>query len=174
MMQKTIGRYNDRISILGFGSGRLPEIEIHGVSYPEQDKINEMVQYAYENGVNYFDTAPLYCSGNCETAIGEAVKHFRKNIFLAGKLQGEQVKAGKQLYALESTLKKLNTDYLDYYYFWGINWFFFKDYIIQNHVLQDIVKCQEEGLIRNIAFSFHGKPEELAWIIDRTQEICYE
>lgn len=46
MMRKSIGKHNDRFSILGFGNGRLPEIEIHGVSYPEQDKINEMVQYA--------------------------------------------------------------------------------------------------------------------------------
>lgn len=156
---------------LGFGTGRIPEMEIRGKMYPQQDKIDEMIRYAYEHGINYYDSAPLYCSCHCEAAVGSAVKDFRKDIFLAGKLQGEETKAGNHRRALERTLGNLQTDYLDYYYFWGINRYFFDEYIVKKNTLGDMFRYREEGLIRNIAFSFHGQPEEVRYIIDRADAL---
>ncbi len=170
-MEKTMfGRYQDPISVLGFGTGHLPEVELHGKVCPDQDRINEMVSYAYEHGVNYFDSAPLYLNGQCEQALGEAVRPFRREVFLAGKLQGERVKEKRQRQALEQTLKKLGTDYLDYYFFWGINRYFFEEFILRAGVLEDVFHMKEEGMVRRLAFSFHGAPDEIRYIIDRAEE----
>lgn len=171
MKERVSGPEDTRVSILGFGTGRLPEKEIKGEMYPCQDQIDEMIRYAYQHGVRYFDSAPLYCSGHCEEAVGKAVRDFRKKILLAGKLQGEDSKKGRQRKALERTLEHLQTDYLDYYYFWGINQRFFEEILLKGGVLEDVFRMKQEGLIRNMAFSFHGEPEEIRAIIDRAGEV---
>ena len=75
-----------------------------------------MVKLAYEKGVNYFDTAPLYLSCRCEEAIGHAVRGFRKKVKIAGKIQGEDSQKNAYFQALEKSLKNLGTDYIDYYH----------------------------------------------------------
>lgn len=105
---------------LAFGTGRLPEIEVHKKKIPDQDAIDQMIHYAADNGINYFDTAPLYCNAQCEQAIGKAVHSFRDSIYLGGKLSADDIKKDRCREALQITLKNLQTDYLDYYFSGGL------------------------------------------------------
>ena len=155
---------------LAFGTGRLPEMELHKKKIPDQDAIDQMIQYAADNGVNYFDTAPLYCSSQCEQAVGKAVRTFRDRIYLGGKLSAEDMKADRCRQALKTTLKNLQTDYLDYYLLWGINQYFFDEVILKKKVLEQMQIFQKEGLIHKIAFSFHGDGNGLCYIIDEAQK----
>lgn len=155
---------------LAFGTGRLPEMELHKKKIPDQDAIDQMIQYAADNGVNYFDTAPLYCSSQCEQAVGKAVRTFRDRIYLGGKLSAEDMKADRCRQALMTTLKNLQTDYLDYYLLWGINQYFFDEVILKKKVLEQMQIFQKEGLIHKIAFSFHGDGNGLCCIIDEAQK----
>ena len=54
----------EQISLLGFGMMRLPD---------NQEEVNQLVDYAIEHGVNYFETAPMYMGGRSEVLTGNAL-----------------------------------------------------------------------------------------------------
>lgn len=169
MNYRDFGKTGEKISALGFGCMRLPEYEEGGKKFVDLEKSDAMIAKAYEQGVNYFDTAPYYCNKNSEAAVGHGVKAFRNKILLSSKFPGEIKKADfrKQL---ESTLTNLGTDYLDFYHFWGINKNYFDDVIIGQDLLGDAQRFKEEGLIRHISFSFHDAPSSIKHIIDGAEK----
>ena len=83
MNYRDFGKTGEKISALGFGCMRFPEYKKDEQNFVDQEKTDEMVAYAYENGVNYFDTAPYYCNSNSEAALGHAVKNFRDKILIS-------------------------------------------------------------------------------------------
>lgn len=171
MNYRKFGNTNEEISALGFGCMRFPEYEKDGKMYVDQDKTDEMVETAYKLGVNYFDTAPKYCNTNSELALGKAVKTFRDKILLSTKIPLDVCKKpGDYRRALEQSLKKLGTDYIDFYHFWGINKKEFDETIMKQDLLLDAQKAKEEGLIRHISFSFHDEPQAIQYIIDQSEK----
>ena len=69
----------DRISLLGYGCMRWPQkAAAEGEnSEIDQERVNALVDYAIEHGINYFDTAPTYLRGFSEDATGIALKRYR-------------------------------------------------------------------------------------------------
>lgn len=171
MNYREFGKTGEKISALGFGCMRFPELEKEGKKIVDLDKTDEMLKAAYEQGVNYFDTAPYYCSSNSEAALGHGVKDFRKKILLSSKFPAEVAKKpGDYRRQLETTLSRLGTDYLDFYHFWGINRDCFDNVIMAQDLLGDAQKAKEEGLIRHISFSFHDEPSAIKYIIDSAKD----
>ena len=83
-----------------------------------------IMDYAFDQGVNFFDTANVYNQGESERIVGKGVKGRRNEIFLATKVNGQM---GNNLFdkglsrrnivaAVEASLKRLDTDYIDLYY----------------------------------------------------------
>ena len=162
----------DKVSILGYGCMRwplLPEPAANG-NVIDQETVNKLVDYALAHGVNYFDTAPVYLQGWSEESTGIALKrHPRESYFIATKLSNQRL-AGQGLTPQEiydasiqmyhDSLKKLQTDYLDYYLLHnlgggkGIETF--NERFIDNGVLDYLLKEREAGRIRNLGWSFHG------------------
>ena len=71
----------EQISLLGFGMMRLPN---------NQDEVNQLVDYAIEHGVNYYDTAPMYMGGQSEVLMGNALsRHPRDKYFVATKMSNQ-------------------------------------------------------------------------------------
>ena len=71
----------EQISLLGFGMMRLPN---------NQDEVNQLVDYAIEHGVNYFDTAPMYMGGQSEVLTGNALaRHPREKFYVATKMSNQ-------------------------------------------------------------------------------------
>jgi hypothetical protein len=62
----------EQISLLGFGMMRLPN---------NQDEVNQLVDYAIEHGVNYYDTAPMYMGGQSEVLMGNALSRHPRDKF---------------------------------------------------------------------------------------------
>lgn len=171
MNYREFGKTGEKISALGFGCMRFPELEKEGKKIVDLDKTDEMLRAAYEQGVNYFDTAPYYCSSNSEAALGHGVKDFRDRILLSSKFPAEVAKKpGDYRRQLETTLSRLGTDYLDFYHFWGINRDCFDNVIMAQDLLNDAQKAKEEGLIRHISFSFHDEPSVIKYIIDSAKD----
>lgn len=167
MIYRKFGSTGKEISSLGFGCMRLPEYEKDGQWFIDEEKAIPILHHAYENGVNYFDTAPYYLHSNSEATVGKAVKDFRDKIMLSTKIPLEEVNtASDYRKVLEKSLKKMDTDYIDFYHFWGINKESFDTTIMGKNVLEEAVKAKEEGLIRHISFSFHDKAEHIRHIID--------
>ena len=170
MNYRKFGNTGEQISALGFGCMRFPEYEEGGKKYVNQDKVDEMIRQAYELGVNYFDTAPYYCNKNSEAALGKAVKPFRDQVLLSTKIPVDVCKKpGDYRRQLESSLKRMDTDHVDFYHFWGIGKKEFEEVILAQNLLEDARKAKEEGLIRHISFSFHDDPEVIREIIDTSE-----
>ncbi len=150
----------DKVSLLGFGCMRWPMVDKDGVQVIDQEAVNEMVDYALEHGVNYFDTSPAYLQGQSEKAAGIALsRHPRDSYFIATKLSnfGDFNKeASLKMY--RDSFEQLQTDYFDYYLLHNIGRSmeqFYNRYV--NNGLLDFVKAEREaGRIRNLGFSFHG------------------
>ena len=107
----------DRISLLGFGCMRWPMVkDADGKEVIDQEAVNEMVDYAIANGVNYFDTSPAYLQGQSEKAAGIALSRYpRDKYFIATKLSnfGDWTPEGS-LKMYKESFEQLRTDYFDY------------------------------------------------------------
>ncbi len=170
MNYREFGKTGEKISALGFGCMRFPEFMNDGKMAVDLEKTDEMLRAAYERGVNYFDTAPYYCNSNSEAALGHGVKEFRDKVMLSSKFPTEVAKKpGDFERQLESTLKRMDTEYLDFYHFWGLNKNKFDNIIMAQDLLKCAAKAKENGLIRHISFSFHDNPKVIRYIIDTAQ-----
>jgi predicted aldo/keto reductase-like oxidoreductase len=166
MQYRKFGTTGIEISALGFGAMRLPEIQKGEAYYIDEDKAYPLLQKAQELGINYFDSAPYYCHKNSEQAMGRALKAVRAKVYLSTKLPFEEYKKkGDLRRVLERSLEKMETDYVDFYHFWGIN----KgtaDTIMKEDIMAEVHALKEEGLLRFISFSFHDAPESIKYIVD--------
>ena len=172
MRYRKLGNTGINISALGFGCMRFPMIKRDSGNIVDQDKTSQMLQRAYELGVNYFDTAYFYCGGQSEIEVGKALKAFRDKVYVSTKVPREHVnKAGDARRTLEEQLKKLDMDYIDIYHFHGIGYDNFIEADNRGQWLKDVQTAKEEGLIKHIAFSFHDKPENMIKLVDMG---CFE
>ena len=162
----------DRISLLGFGCMRWPMIkDADDKDVIDQEAVNEMVDYAIEHGVNYFDTSPAYLQGQSEKAAGIALsRHPRSSYYIATKLSnfGDQSpEASLEMY--RNSFEQLNTDYFDYYLLHSIGRGG-KDAFNQRYVengMVDFLKAEKAaGRIRNLGFSFHGAKHEFDYFME--------
>lgn len=160
----------DEVSLLGYGMMRLPGKEVaEGAPYElDQAVINELVDYALEHGVNYFDTAPVYCRGLSEQATGTALaRHPRNKYFVATKLSNfspDTWSREESMAMFERSLKYLQTDYVDYLLLHSVGGTAagknsiqtFEGRYIDNGILDWLVEQKAKGRIRNLGFSYHG------------------
>ncbi|MCL2083748.1 MAG: aldo/keto reductase [Oscillospiraceae bacterium] len=157
-----------QISRLGFGVMRLPTVTEGGVTRIDEEESIRILRRAMELGVNYFDTAPYYCDKMSENVLGKAVKGRRGEVFISTKNPIETNSGDDYERRLETSLKKLDTDYIDFYHFWGISLETFINSIdIPDGPMARAKRLKEQGVIRHISFSFHDAPGNLSEIIKR-------
>lgn len=162
-----------QVSALGFGAMRLPQENPSEWGSPlKRDEAIALIRRAYENGINYFDTAYVYGGGESERIIGEALSIYpRDSYFVATKFPGlhppeggwtmEKVKA-----TFEEQLQKLNMDYVDFYLLHGIMEADYHLYSDPNVPLADYFhSLKETGQIRHFGFSSHAKPDLLQQVL---------
>ncbi len=172
MQYRDFGKTGIKISALGFGAMRLPQTEVDGKTVFDREEGIRIIQRAFELGVNYVDTAPYYCEKESEIIVGKALKGWRDKVYLSTKNPIEDASGAHYRERLENSLKKLDTDYIDFYHMWGISLDTFNDRInVKDGPLEAALRAKEEGLIRHISFSFHDKPENLLTLIDTG---CFE
>ncbi|MEZ0537683.1 aldo/keto reductase [Caldicellulosiruptoraceae bacterium PP1] len=167
MLYRNFGNTGVEISALGFGAMRLPQKEVNGKFVFDEEESIRIIHRAFELGVNYIDTAPYYCDGQSEIIVGKALKGYRDKVYLSTKNPIEDDSGEHFLERLERSLKKLDTDYIDFYHMWGINYQTLTNSILKKDgPLDAAIKAKEQGLIKHISFSFHDKPENMIKIID--------
>ena len=154
---------NDKVSILGYGCMRWPmKKNEEGKDIIDQEKVNELIDYALEKGVNYFDAAPVYLQGQCEAATGEALsRHPRESYFVATKLSNfNDASRAEGIRMYKASLEAFRTDYLDYYLLHSIkNAATFTKRFVDNGLIDFLMEERKAGRIRNLGFSFHGYKE---------------
>jgi len=167
MIYKTFGNTGKKVSALGFGAMRLPMKEVDGAKIVDEDLAVPLMQKAFEMGVNYVDTAPLYCEKLSEAAVGKALKGWRDKVYLSTKNPIEDNDGDNWTKRLENSLKKLDTDYIDFYHFWGISLKSFQGWQgLKYGPIEAAYKAKEQGLIKHISFSYHDAAENYKPIID--------
>ena len=163
MTYRTNKAKNDKVSILGYGCMRWPmKKDEEGKDIIDQEKVNELIDYAIEKGVNYFDAAPVYLQGQCEAATGEALsRHPRESYFVATKLSNfKDASRSEGIRMYKASLEAFRTDYLDYYLLHSIkNAATFTKRFVENGLMDFLMEEREAGRIRNLGFSFHGNQE---------------
>ncbi len=131
------------------------ELKVSDISFGSASSYDAaLVRHALSRGVNYFDTAESYGWGNAEEAIGVALQRRRKEVILSSKTRaGAFASRHEMMEALEGSLKRLGTDYIDIYF---------------NHAVNDVARMQNQewweftelakrqGKIRFRGMSGHG------------------
>jgi len=144
-------------------------LEISDVSFGSSSLGNDanLVRYALDRGINYFDTAESYTGGTSETTIGEALAGKRDRVILASKTTaGPDARRGQIMAALEGSLRRLRTDHVDVYFNHAVN----DVRRMQNPEWPEFVaRAKKQGKIRFSGMSGHaGKLIEcLDWIVDQ-------
>jgi predicted aldo/keto reductase-like oxidoreductase len=158
----------EKISAIGFGCMRLPELEENGQWRIDEALAIPLLRRARDLGVNYFDTGYFYCHRNSEATVGRAIRPFRREVLLSTKLPMGEVKSASDYRRwLERSLRECDTDYVDFYHFWSLDKTVFDEKVMGLQLLKEAQKAKEEGLIRHISFSFHDDAEVIRHIIDR-------
>ncbi|AFK87291.1 aldo/keto reductase [Thermoanaerobacterium saccharolyticum] len=145
MIKRVLGNTGEKLSIIGFG-GIL-------VMNMEQNKANDLVAYAYDKGINYYDVSPSY--GDAEIKLGNALVGKRDKVFLACKTDGRTEESA--LKEMTESFKRLKTDYFDLYQLHEMKTE--DDYnkaISPGGVLELLDKAKKDGKIRYTGFSAHS------------------
>ncbi|RPJ37153.1 MAG: aldo/keto reductase, partial [Chloroflexi bacterium] len=130
MQYRQFGSTGVKISRLGFGAMRLPQKSVSGKMVTDHEEGARILRRAFELGVNYVDSAPYYCDSESEVVVGKALKGWREKVYVSTKYP---VGDGSYREQLEKSLKRLDTGWIDFYHFWGIDWETFETKInIQN------------------------------------------
>lgn len=157
------------LSRLGLGTMRLP---VKGIIKREANPIidykeaQKLVDFAIENGINYFDTAYMYHAGKSEKFIGTALsKYPRESYYLVDKLPIWMCKKPADMEKIFSNqLKRTGTAYFDNYLLHSLDKNNFEK--CEKFGAYDfLVEKQKQWLIKNIGFSFHGTIEDLKQIV---------
>ena len=156
MYYKQYGDTDMKVSAIGFGAMRFDEDDIAAGNF---EKCAEIAVYANSQGINYFDSAPFYSEDKSEEVMGIALSQMKRNeVFITSKTNfstlGQNPTRDDFRKRLETSLDRLQTDYIDFYHMWCMlnveSW--------ERHM--DVLygffeEAKSEGLIRNIVFSSH-------------------
>lgn len=155
-----------KVSLLGLGCMRFPIIN-NEPSQIDREKTFEILDFALENGINYFDTAYPYHGGKSEGLVGDFFKTYNRNKFyLATKNPVWLVEKHEDfMYYLDKQLLNLKTDYIDFYLLHSLNKKTF-DKIKVLDFKKFIQNAKIHNKIKYIGFSFHDEYEVFEEIID--------
>ncbi len=149
----------DKISMIGFGCMRFPTNGPGRNAPVDEAKVQELVDYAYAHGINYYDTAYVYHGGKSEGIIGKALKKYpRDSYYLADKMPGYLVKQKEDIAKFfEEQLVRCGVDYFDYYLLHSIS-----DIKSYDKVYEEmggyayLLEQKKKGRIKSLGFSFHS------------------
>jgi len=151
MRKRPYGNTGIELSVVGFG-GIL-------VTNETTSEAARLVSQAIDAGINYFDVAPTY--GNAEEMLGPALAPYRKDVFLACKVEERMAEDAEKL--LERSLKLLKTDHFDLYQLHAVTTDEDVERILgPGGALETLVSARNRGIVRHLGFSAHTEKAAFA------------
>lgn len=157
-----------KLSALGMGTMRLPVVDGDDARIDEA-AAREMVDYAMEQGINYYDTAWGYHNGNSELVIGKALSQYpREKYYLATKFPGYDLSNMDKVEEIfEKQLEKCGVEYFDFYLFHNVCEMNIDAYLDRKYGIFDyLVEQKKKGRIRHLGSSAHGSVEVMKRFLD--------
>jgi predicted aldo/keto reductase-like oxidoreductase len=158
-----------KLSALGLGCMRFPLID-GKESQIDEEKTAEMVAYALEKGVNYFDTAWGYHGGMSEIVMGKILKNYpRDSFYIATKFPGYDTNNMTKIEEIfEKQLEKTGMEYFDFYLFHNVCETNIDDYLDNEKygLFTYLMEQKKNGRIKHLGFSTHGSIETMKSFLD--------
>ncbi|MDX2431268.1 MAG: aldo/keto reductase [Bacteroides sp.] len=150
----SLGKTGVRVPRLGFGCGS------RWMGVASDDKALELLEYALQHGLYYWDTAASYGNDilSSEERIGKILKNHRENVFLVsktGERDGEKAKR-----SIEKSLSRLQSDHIDLLHVHSITSVEDAEQLGEKgKVLEVLEQYKKEGIIGHIGFTGHASAE---------------
>jgi len=149
-----LGSTGATVPVMGFGCGS------RWMSIQEDDKALQILEYALDQGLYYWDTASSY--GNDQTSseerVGKILKNNRSKVFMVSKTGDRGAEEAKK--SVERTLERLQTDHLDLLHVHAIASVEDAEQLGEKgNVLEVLHQYKSEGIIKNIGFTGHASAE---------------
>ncbi len=150
-----------QLSTLGMGCMRLPMKDREHIDY---QKAHEILDLAYEQGINYYDTAYVYQGGDSERCLGQWMKkHPRDSFCIATKFYIDVNPDYEAVF--EEQLKRLQTDRVDFYLLHCLQENNIDKYL-DSGAVEYFRKQKALGRITYLGFSSHAAPETLTRFVE--------
>lgn len=158
MLYRPFGKTGKEVSAVAFGGMRFAEPQ-------NLEKSSEILLHAHSLGVNYFDTAPVYCGDRSEDIFGHALSQLpRDSYMLSSKCSRHTADDFRR--SLERSLTRLKVDQLDIFYVWHLmnpeDWEKRK----VGGAIEAALKAKEEGLIKQLFCSSHMEGDAIAKVLN--------
>lgn len=155
MWTKQYGKTGKNVSVISFGGMRFSgdnDLETNA----------ELLPYALERGINYFDTAPGY--GDSEDIFGIAFRGMDRDSFYvatkAAQSKGKEVRK-----SLETSLKRMNIEKIDFFHIWCVVTLDAWKGRVKGGAVAAAMKAKEEGLVEHVVISSHLRGNELSDVL---------
>ncbi|MCC0646101.1 aldo/keto reductase [Clostridioides sp. ZZV14-6150] len=162
------GKTGKMVSVVGYGGLRF-DLE-------KSDQENaDLIKYAYEKGINYFDTAPGYCDDRSEDIFGLAfrqiIKGGKTDFYVSTKGKPKEYDtAEKAIDAVKKSIERLGVSKINFYHIWNIRKMEHYEFAMRpGGQYEGLLKCKEEGLIDHIVFSSHQPGDEVIKVLDENK-----
>jgi uncharacterized protein len=159
MIYREFGKTNKKVSVISLGGMRFGE---------DEDEAVEVIQKAYSLGINYFDTAHLYCNSRSEHIFGKAFKNMKGEYYVSTKSMVSKDPTGQDVRnRIEASLKIMGIEKIHFFYMWCI--MDLEEYhriMVPGGPYEGALQAKKEGLIDHILFSTHCKGEDIVKIIE--------
>ncbi len=165
------------LSALGMGCMRLPTVD-GKEGEVDIEKTREMVAYAMEKGINYYDTAWGYHEGKSELVMGEILKAYpRESFYLADKFPGyDLANIDKVEEIFQKQLEKCQVEYFDFYLFHNLCEMNVEQYLDPKYrIYEYLIEQKKAGKIRHLGFSAHGNLDTMKRFLEaygKDMEFC--
>lgn len=164
-------KFQDKeLSTLGMGAMRLPTVDGSPMGDIDEAQVEEMVAYAMEHGINYYDTAYGYHDGKSEIVMGKVLtKYPRESFYLADKFPGYDLSNMDKVEAIfEEQLQKTGMEYFDFYLFHNVCELNVEQYLDPKYGIMDYLwKQKENGRIKHLGFSAHARVDVMKRFLEQ-------
>ncbi|MGI9525034.1 MAG: aldo/keto reductase [Hyphomicrobiaceae bacterium] len=170
MQTRTFGKTDLQMSVLTFGCGAVGGLMTKG-NLEEQDRA---VAWARDNGINHFDTAPLYGNGASEENLGRALGANREGVIISTKVRlvaGDLATLKQSIFSsIETSLRRLRQDHVDLFQLHNtIGPETIGDTLGVDFVLDEVIPIfrllQDAGKVRFLGFTANGVTAALQTIL---------
>ncbi len=112
MLYRSFGQTGKEVSVISFGGMRFSDPQ-------NLEKSSDLLLYAHNKGINYFDTAPVYCGDRSEDIFGHALRQLPRESFhvstKCSRAKGEDLRK-----SIERSLERLKVEKIDFFYIWHL------------------------------------------------------